>query len=292
MHFPAAPIPPAGPTGTTLRLDYRRIHRLDNLTLLCRYHHTHFLQKGWTCQINADGLPEWIPPWWIDQHQRPQLNARIRRLHAQQQLSRRRRVPDSRMTTQSAPSVERHIEIACDESGFSGGNLVGGGHSPVFAHASVRIELEAARELVQHLRREIGARGDGEYKSPEILRPRRRPIVLWAAWPQQSHPPQRTRSPHGHPILRPCPPDRRAPQRARCARDRLSRTESSHPTDGARPLRSVSKAMGPLDGRSSSLCRPISSGSTTGGCRSTGSRCSTRRSRRWPRQAWRATSSR
>ena len=45
---------------------------LDNLTLVCRYHHTHFLQKGWTCRINADELPEWIPPWWIDQHQRPQ----------------------------------------------------------------------------------------------------------------------------------------------------------------------------------------------------------------------------
>jgi hypothetical protein len=65
---------------------------LDNLTLLCRYHHTHFLQKGWTCRINTDGLPEWIPPWWIDQQQRPQINARIRRLHAQrQQLQRRRR---------------------------------------------------------------------------------------------------------------------------------------------------------------------------------------------------------
>jgi Protein of unknown function (DUF3800) len=74
---------------------------------------------------------------------------------------------------------ERHIEIACDESGFSGGNLVGGGHSPVFAHASVHIEPETAGELIQHLRREIGARGDGEYKSPEILRPRRRPVVLW-----------------------------------------------------------------------------------------------------------------
>ena len=80
-------------------------------------------------------------------------------------------------------SVERHIEIACDESGFSGGNLVGGGHSPVFAHASVRIESEAADELIQHLRREIGARGDGEYKSPEILRPRRRPLVLWLLGP-------------------------------------------------------------------------------------------------------------
>jgi Domain of unknown function (DUF222) len=23
--------------------------------VVCRYHHTHFLQKGWTCRINADG---------------------------------------------------------------------------------------------------------------------------------------------------------------------------------------------------------------------------------------------
>ena len=46
--------------------------------------------KGWTCRINGDGLPEWIPPWWIDQDQRPQLNARIRRLHAQRRLGRRR----------------------------------------------------------------------------------------------------------------------------------------------------------------------------------------------------------
>jgi hypothetical protein len=51
---------------------------LDNLTPLCRYHHTHFLQKGWTGRINADGLPEWRPPRWIDRAQRPQINARIR----------------------------------------------------------------------------------------------------------------------------------------------------------------------------------------------------------------------
>jgi hypothetical protein len=64
---------------------------LENLTLLCRHHHTHFLQKGWTCRINTDGLPEWLPPRWIDPAQRPQLNTRIRRLHAPHQLSRRRR---------------------------------------------------------------------------------------------------------------------------------------------------------------------------------------------------------
>jgi hypothetical protein len=66
---------------------------LDNLTLLCRFHHTHFLQKGWTCRMNADELPEWIPPWWIDQDQRPQINARIRRLNAQRGNLRRRRRP-------------------------------------------------------------------------------------------------------------------------------------------------------------------------------------------------------
>ena len=69
---------------------------LDNLSLLCRYHHTHFLQKGWTCRMNADGLPEWIPPWWIDHDQRPQINTRIRRIHAQQgNLPKRRRPPDA-----------------------------------------------------------------------------------------------------------------------------------------------------------------------------------------------------
>ncbi len=59
---------------------------LDNLTLLCRYHHTHFLQKGWMCRINSDRLPEWTPPRWIDPQQRPQLNTRIQRLNAQRQL--------------------------------------------------------------------------------------------------------------------------------------------------------------------------------------------------------------
>ena len=64
---------------------------LENLTLLCRYHHTHFLQKGWTCRINADGLPEWIPPRWIDHDQHPHINTRIRRINGQRQLDRRHR---------------------------------------------------------------------------------------------------------------------------------------------------------------------------------------------------------
>lgn len=50
---------------------------LDNLTLLCRYHHHNFAARGWTCAINADGLPEWRPPKSVDRTQRPLLNCRI-----------------------------------------------------------------------------------------------------------------------------------------------------------------------------------------------------------------------
>ena len=85
-------------------------------------------------------------------------------------------------TSQSSPA-RRHLEIACDESGFAGGNLVGRGHSPAFAHASIHVEADVAGELMIYLKREIGARGSGEYKSPEILRPRRRPVLLWLLGP-------------------------------------------------------------------------------------------------------------
>ena len=50
---------------------------IANLTLVCSYHHHQFAQRGWQCRINTDGLPVWIPPTWIDRHQRPILNARI-----------------------------------------------------------------------------------------------------------------------------------------------------------------------------------------------------------------------
>jgi Domain of unknown function (DUF222)/HNH endonuclease len=54
---------------------------LSNLTLLCRYHHHNFLSRGWTCEINADGLPWWRPPRWLDPQQRPILNTRIQLAH-------------------------------------------------------------------------------------------------------------------------------------------------------------------------------------------------------------------
>ena len=51
---------------------------LNNLTLVCAYHHHNFLARGWTCQINTDGIPEWIPPKWIEREQKPMTNTRIR----------------------------------------------------------------------------------------------------------------------------------------------------------------------------------------------------------------------
>ena len=50
---------------------------LDNLTLLCRYHHRQFEQRGWTCRITPDRLPSWEPPRWIDREQRPIVHPRI-----------------------------------------------------------------------------------------------------------------------------------------------------------------------------------------------------------------------
>ncbi len=54
---------------------------LDNLTLLCVYHHHNFLQRGWSVTMNPDGLPEWRPPTWVDPQQRPLINHRIRAAH-------------------------------------------------------------------------------------------------------------------------------------------------------------------------------------------------------------------
>ena len=76
----------------------------------------------------------------------------------------------------------RHIEIACDESGFSGGNLVGE-QNQVFAHASVRMEPDDARNLVDSLLQQIGAHGSGEYKAAELLRSRHRPVLKWLLGP-------------------------------------------------------------------------------------------------------------
>lgn len=58
------------------------------------------------------------------------------------------------------------VEIACDESGFTGGNLTV--RHTVFSHASLRLPLDVARDEIDRLRRRVSARG--ELKASWLLR--------------------------------------------------------------------------------------------------------------------------
>ena len=68
------------------------------------------------------------------------------------------------------------VEIACDESGFSGSNLLDPA-SPVITHASVDLAVPEATEVVAVLRSRLH-RGS-EYKSSQLLRPGQRPALEW-----------------------------------------------------------------------------------------------------------------
>jgi hypothetical protein len=46
---------------------------VDNCGLVCGYHHREFGKRGWRAEM-IDGRPHWIPPAWIDPHQKPRLN--------------------------------------------------------------------------------------------------------------------------------------------------------------------------------------------------------------------------
>src|SRR5215471_12761446 len=68
------------------------------------------------------------------------------------------------------------VEIACDESGFSGSNLLDPA-SPVITHASVDLAAPEATEVVAVLRSRLRRRS--EYKSSQLLRPGQRPALEW-----------------------------------------------------------------------------------------------------------------
>jgi len=68
------------------------------------------------------------------------------------------------------------VEIACDESGFSGSNLLDPA-SPVITHASVDLAVPEATEVVAVLRSRLRRRS--EYKSNQLLRPGQRPALEW-----------------------------------------------------------------------------------------------------------------
>jgi 5-methylcytosine-specific restriction protein A len=45
--------------------------RLDNLVMLCGVHHREIHSTAWVVRIGADGIPEFIPPQWLDRTQKP-----------------------------------------------------------------------------------------------------------------------------------------------------------------------------------------------------------------------------
>ncbi|MGH3981216.1 MAG: HNH endonuclease signature motif containing protein, partial [Pseudonocardiaceae bacterium] len=51
--------------------------KVDNMCLLCAYHHTIVHRQGWRIRIDARGRPEFTPPHTIDPTRTP-LHARLR----------------------------------------------------------------------------------------------------------------------------------------------------------------------------------------------------------------------
>ncbi|GAA1581675.1 hypothetical protein GCM10009804_42860 [Kribbella hippodromi] len=76
------------------------------------------------------------------------------------------------------------VEIACDESGFSGTNLLDPA-SPVITHASVDLAIAEAAEVIGVLRTRLRRRS--EYKANQILRPEQRPALEWLLTTLQGH---------------------------------------------------------------------------------------------------------
>ncbi len=75
----------------------------------------------------------------------------------------------------------RPVEIACDESGSEGENLLGG-ETDVFAHAGVRMSGPAAAACVREIRARIGSPAV-EYKSNHLLRAKDRAVLEWLLAP-------------------------------------------------------------------------------------------------------------
>jgi hypothetical protein len=61
-----------------------RLTELNNLVSLCRVHHRLIHHSGWIVRIR-DGLPEFIPPKWIDPLQVPRRNPQHDRVPARRQ---------------------------------------------------------------------------------------------------------------------------------------------------------------------------------------------------------------
>ncbi|HWV76155.1 MAG TPA: hypothetical protein VN027_02470 [Isoptericola sp.] len=70
------------------------------------------------------------------------------------------------------------VEVACDESGFSGTNLLGPA-SPVIAHAAVDLTVAEAAAVLGTLRSRFNHRRTAEHKAHLLLRPGQPEAVAW-----------------------------------------------------------------------------------------------------------------
>lgn len=78
----------------------------------------------------------------------------------------------------AGPGAEdRRLEVACDESGSDGENLMDG-NTDVFAHASVRLPPDVATACVQEIRDRIRSPAE-EYKANHLLREKHRAVLEW-----------------------------------------------------------------------------------------------------------------
>ncbi|MET8982400.1 hypothetical protein ABZX85_43165 [Streptomyces sp. NPDC004539] len=68
-------------------------------------------------------------------------------------------------------------EIACDESGADGENLVGG-NTLFFAHGSVDVPVESAAGIIEEIRGRIRSPAE-EYKANHLLREKHRAVLEW-----------------------------------------------------------------------------------------------------------------
>lgn len=78
-------------------------------------------------------------------------------------------------------STSQLLEVACDESGYEGENLIGA-TTDVFAHASVQLNTESATDCIQEIRNRVRSPAL-EYKSNHLLREKHRSVLKWLLGP-------------------------------------------------------------------------------------------------------------
>jgi hypothetical protein len=72
--FPGCDAPPGWTQAHhIIHWEHGGLTDLDNLTLLCGFHHREHQTMGWECHI-TNGVPAWLPPWWLDPARTPQHN--------------------------------------------------------------------------------------------------------------------------------------------------------------------------------------------------------------------------